>query len=135
MLILTSKTITELSILENFPSELFYCLGTVQTAYDRKFKDKTPEEIGKEAMEDFIDQYFEQTYYLYFYKNVLLSDIGEEILNCIPSDWEEAPSKLASIKDNTLRQWAYKLNNIWKQLCRKVLHFSCPYFILELNIR
>ncbi|KJH52159.1 alpha,alpha-trehalase [Dictyocaulus viviparus] len=44
------------------------------------------------------------------------SPAGSEMLSCTPPDWNPQPEKLMSIVDPQLRQWALKLNEIWRSL-------------------
>ncbi|PAV65513.1 hypothetical protein WR25_04138 isoform C [Diploscapter pachys] len=85
-----------------------YDPSDVLAAFTSNFSNKSPNEIGKDAMQKFMDTYF--------------SPAGTELLNCTPSptDWQDSPPKLAAINDATLRKWAYDLNNIWKILCRQI---------------
>lgn len=45
---------------------------------------------------------------------------GNELENWSPTDFTETPSIVNRIKDQNYKQWAYKLNSIWKTLGRKV---------------
>uniref|UniRef100_A0AC35TH43 Trehalase n=1 Tax=Rhabditophanes sp. KR3021 TaxID=114890 RepID=A0AC35TH43_9BILA len=62
-------------------------------------------EIKKAELRQFVDQYFFED--------------GHELDDCILEDWTEHPAPLKNIQDNDLREWAYQLNGIWKDLCRK----------------
>ncbi|CAI5452087.1 unnamed protein product [Caenorhabditis angaria] len=94
-----SKTFVDMPMKQN-PQD-------VLNAFNLKFQNSTaPEKINKTDLQTFIDQYF--------------SAAGTELIQCVPDDWKEKPEKLATIKDPQLREWAYKLNGIWKQLCRKI---------------
>lgn len=44
----------------------------------------------------------------------------DELENATLSDWTENPSILKSIQDPTYREWAKRLNLIWKELARKI---------------
>lgn len=43
-----------------------------------------------------------------------------ELDNSTLPDWKENPSILKNIQDPEYREWARRLNNIWKTLARKV---------------
>lgn len=45
---------------------------------------------------------------------------GDELEVWIPPDFNASPSILNRIKDQNYRYWAYKLNQLWKTLARKV---------------
>lgn len=39
---------------------------------------------------------------------------------CNLTDWTEKPPKLAEIRDPVLREFAFSINRIWRDLCRRV---------------
>ncbi|CAB3398279.1 unnamed protein product [Caenorhabditis bovis] len=78
----------------------------VLEAFKAKFGASNSSEINRDDLQKFIDQYF--------------SAAGTELIQCVPADWKEKPKKLESIQDPQLRAWAYKLNDIWKHLCREI---------------
>ncbi|KAE9554375.1 hypothetical protein FO519_002434 [Halicephalobus sp. NKZ332] len=62
--------------------------------------------IDKEKLQEFVDDHFLPP--------------GHELQECVPTGWTESPEKLKTIKDPYLRDWAMKLNAIWKRLCKKM---------------
>ncbi|KHJ77473.1 hypothetical protein OESDEN_22907, partial [Oesophagostomum dentatum] len=40
---------------------------------------------------------------------------------CVPEQWIEKPKEFDVIKDKSLRSFAYKFNEFWKLLCRRVI--------------
>lgn len=44
----------------------------------------------------------------------------DELENATLSDWKENPAILKTIQDPGFREWAKNLNNIWKNLARKI---------------
>uniref|UniRef100_A0A8R1HK60 Trehalase n=1 Tax=Caenorhabditis japonica TaxID=281687 RepID=A0A8R1HK60_CAEJA len=78
----------------------------VYNAWIATFGNETAASLNKTDVQEFVDQYF--------------SAAGTELIECTPDDWQEKPPKLATIADPQLREWAYKLNGIWKHLCRKI---------------
>lgn len=78
----------------------------VSNAWTAKFGNATAASLNKSDVQAFVNQYF--------------SAAGTELIACTPDDWQEKPPKLATIADPQLREWAYKLNGIWKTLCRKI---------------
>lgn len=78
----------------------------VYNAWIAKFGNATSASLNKTDVQAFVNQYF--------------SAAGTELVSCTPDDWQEKPPKLATILDPQLREWAYKLNGIWKTLCRKI---------------
>lgn len=48
-------------------------------------------------------------------------DLGKEFVDWLPNDWVEHPRYLDLINDADLKQWAIDLNEIWKQLGRKMI--------------
>ncbi|VDO24972.1 unnamed protein product [Haemonchus placei] len=63
-------------------------------------------QISKADVKQFVDDNFDKE--------------GEELQSCILTDWVRYPSKLKVIKDNNLRLFALNLNEIWKELCRRI---------------
>ena len=61
---------------------------------------------SKAALEAFVREYFEPP--------------GSDLEAWLPPDWQPEPPLLARIADASLRSWALALNQIWKQLGRKV---------------
>lgn len=80
-----------------------------QAEFDQRFGKYELHAIDRSALRKFVDEYFEPP--------------GNELEDCQLSEWNEHPPKLMKIQDPLLRDWALKLNSIWKLLCRKV-HFS-----------
>ncbi|CAL2044802.1 unnamed protein product [Caenorhabditis brenneri] len=78
----------------------------VYNAWLAKFGNATAASLNRTDVQAFVNQYF--------------SAAGTELIACTPDDWQEKPPKLATIADPQLREWAYKLNGIWKNLCRKI---------------
>ncbi|EFP05449.1 CRE-TRE-3 protein [Caenorhabditis remanei] len=78
----------------------------VSNAWYAKFGNTTAANLNKTDVQAFVNEYF--------------SAAGTELIACTPDDWQEKPPKLATIADPALREWAYKLNGIWKTLCRKI---------------
>jgi len=40
-----------------------------------------------------------------------------------PTNWIDKPKFVNSIKDTDLRDWAYRINNLWKDLGRKIKNY------------
>ncbi|CAG9537673.1 unnamed protein product [Cercopithifilaria johnstoni] len=78
----------------------------VQAEFDRRFGEYELHAINPSALKKFVDEYFEPS--------------GNELEECELSEWQEHPPKLMKIQDSSLRDWALKLNGIWKLLCRKM---------------
>ncbi|KAH8254403.1 hypothetical protein KR032_009879 [Drosophila birchii] len=66
-------------------------------------KNRTP---SREDLKQFVDEYF--------------SPKGTELEVWTPTDWKENPSFLDLIPDPDLKQWGMELNNIWRDLGRKM---------------
>ncbi|XP_017051668.1 trehalase isoform X2 [Drosophila ficusphila] len=66
-------------------------------------KNNTP---SRDDLTKFVDEYF--------------SPKGTELELWDPTDWKENPSYLDRVSDPDLKQWGVELNNIWKQLGRKM---------------
>uniref|UniRef100_A0A914CCA9 Trehalase n=1 Tax=Acrobeloides nanus TaxID=290746 RepID=A0A914CCA9_9BILA len=62
--------------------------------------------IDKIQLKAFIDENFYET--------------GTEMKECTLPDWSDQPEKIISIKDQRLKRWALKLNEIWRFLCREI---------------
>ncbi|XP_041449193.1 trehalase isoform X3 [Drosophila obscura] len=67
-------------------------------------KNRTP---SREDLQQFVDEYF--------------SPKGTELEVWTPTDWKANPSFLDLITDPDLKQWGQELNNIWKDLGRKMI--------------
>uniref|UniRef100_A0A8R1TJI9 Trehalase n=1 Tax=Onchocerca volvulus TaxID=6282 RepID=A0A8R1TJI9_ONCVO len=78
----------------------------VQAEFDRRFGGYELQNINRSALQSFVDEYFEQT--------------GNELEDCELEGWIEHPPRLMMIQDPLLQDWALKLNQIWKVLCRKM---------------
>lgn len=52
--------------------------------------------------------------------NSTFDPAGSEFENWVPGDWKQHPKYLDDIKDSAFRDWAYKLNDLWKLLGRKI---------------
>ncbi|VDK80840.1 unnamed protein product [Litomosoides sigmodontis] len=78
----------------------------VQAEFDRRFGQYELHTINRSALQEFIDKHFEPS--------------GNELEECQLTEWNEQPPKLMKIQDPSLRDWALKLNSIWKLLCRKM---------------
>ncbi|KAJ1362105.1 hypothetical protein KIN20_038424 [Parelaphostrongylus tenuis] len=63
-------------------------------------------DIPREELRLFVDENFDEE--------------GHELQSCQLSDWTKDPPRFNVIRDSTLREFADKLNNIWKKLCREV---------------
>ena len=48
------------------------------------------------------------------------SPAGDDLERFIPKDWVEKPERLNKIQDKILRNWAYDLNGLWKELGRNI---------------
>uniref|UniRef100_A0A915Q193 Trehalase n=1 Tax=Setaria digitata TaxID=48799 RepID=A0A915Q193_9BILA len=81
-------------------------LEVVKTEFDRRFGEYELQNINHTALRTFVDEYFEP--------------LENELEKCQLEDWIEKPPKLMMIQDLVLRDWALKLNAIWKSLCRKM---------------
>ncbi|KAI6184315.1 Trehalase [Aphelenchoides bicaudatus] len=75
-------------------------------------------QITRVALQTFIDENFDKE--------------GTELKSCKLSDWSDKPLALLSINDKTLREWALKLHNTWKPLCREVLLNEDRYSLIYL---
>ncbi|KHJ81924.1 hypothetical protein OESDEN_18387 [Oesophagostomum dentatum] len=42
------------------------------------------------------------------------------MIPCTPEDWNPQPAKLMAIVDPQLREWALKLNAVWRTLCKRI---------------
>lgn len=82
--------------------------------FDRRFGRVKLQDIDPMALQAFIDEYFEPA--------------GAELEECELKEWVEFPPRLMRIRDPALRDWALKLNAIWKLLCRKVCTSECLWF-------
>ncbi|VDO20238.1 unnamed protein product [Brugia timori] len=78
----------------------------IQEEFDRRFGEYELQAINRSALKAFVDEYFDLP--------------GNELEDCQLEEWIEHPSKLMKIQDTLLRDWALKLNAIWKLLCRKI---------------
>uniref|UniRef100_A0A0R3RFU9 Trehalase n=1 Tax=Elaeophora elaphi TaxID=1147741 RepID=A0A0R3RFU9_9BILA len=78
----------------------------VKAEFDERFGEYDLYAINRSALQEFVDEYFEQS--------------GNELEDCQLSDWKEHPERLMKIQDPILRDWALKLHAIWKLLCRKI---------------
>ncbi|KAK6754171.1 hypothetical protein RB195_013276 [Necator americanus] len=74
--------------------------------FNEEFSNISVEAINRTKLQQFVDTYF--------------SPPGSEMLPCTPEDWNPQPAKLMSIVDPQLREWALKLNAIWRSLCKKI---------------
>uniref|UniRef100_A0A0K0DGH4 Trehalase n=1 Tax=Angiostrongylus cantonensis TaxID=6313 RepID=A0A0K0DGH4_ANGCA len=63
-------------------------------------------EISREELRLFLDENFDEE--------------GHELQSCQLTDWSKDPPRFNVIRDSTLREFANKLNSIWKKLCREV---------------
>uniref|UniRef100_A0A0M3KCT4 Trehalase n=1 Tax=Anisakis simplex TaxID=6269 RepID=A0A0M3KCT4_ANISI len=75
-------------------------------AFNDRFGELSVEEIQKEDLTEFLDDYFLPP--------------GSEMIPCTPSDWVPYPRKIMQITDPILRHWALDLNEIWKSLCKRI---------------
>ncbi|VDM49745.1 unnamed protein product [Toxocara canis] len=75
-------------------------------AFKEYFGELSVEEINKEDLMQFLDEYFLPP--------------GSELISCTPSDWVPYPRKIMQITDPILRHWALDLNEIWKTLCKRI---------------
>nr|CDJ97654.1 Glycoside hydrolase domain containing protein [Haemonchus contortus] len=73
--------------------------------FERRFPQPVSQ-ISKADVKQFVDENFDKE--------------GEELQSCVLTDWVRYPSKLKVIKDNNLRLFALNLNEIWKDLCRRI---------------
>ena len=48
------------------------------------------------------------------------SEEGTELEKVTPGDWKEKPEFIEKISDNNLRNLATEMNNVWKNLTRKI---------------
>ncbi|VDM49775.1 unnamed protein product [Toxocara canis] len=74
-----------------------------------RFKERFPHTLTtqhRDAIRAFVDEHFDVE--------------GNELEECDPIDWDEQPKKLLTIDDPVLREFALKINSIWKKLCRTV---------------
>ncbi|VBB27359.1 unnamed protein product [Acanthocheilonema viteae] len=84
----------------------------VQAEFDQRFGKYDLHAINRSALQEFVHEYFEPS--------------GNELENCELSEWVEHPPKIMNIQDPLLRDWALKLNKIWKILCRKMKRNKNP---------
>ncbi|EFO18250.1 trehalase [Loa loa] len=78
----------------------------IQEEFNRRFGEYELQAINRSALQAFVDENFESA--------------GNELEDCQLEGWNEHPPKLMKIQDSMLRDWALKLNAIWKLLCRKM---------------
>ncbi|KAH8271604.1 hypothetical protein KR018_010892, partial [Drosophila ironensis] len=93
-----SKTFVDMR-LNNPPAKTLEDFEALMTA-----KNNTP---TAEDLKKFVDEYF--------------SPKGTELTAWDPTDWKEHPKFLDNVIDADLKQWGQDLNNIWKQLGRKMV--------------
>uniref|UniRef100_A0AC35F053 Trehalase n=1 Tax=Panagrolaimus sp. PS1159 TaxID=55785 RepID=A0AC35F053_9BILA len=74
--------------------------------FTRIFGKKKLGKINKQKLKKFINSHFRPA--------------GEELLDCIPKDWNKYPKNFKMIKDSELRQWALSINKEWITLCKTV---------------
>ncbi|VDN43026.1 unnamed protein product [Gongylonema pulchrum] len=74
--------------------------------FERRFGKLELQNIDRVELQAFIEEYF--------------APPGAELEECELKEWMEFPPRLMRIQDPALREWALKLNSIWKLLCRKV---------------
>ncbi|XGW09581.1 hypothetical protein V3C99_011676 [Haemonchus contortus] len=79
--------------------------GQIISDFERRFPQPVSQ-ISKADVKQFVDENFDKE--------------GEELQSCVLTDWVRYPSKLKVIKDNNLRLFALNLNEIWKDLCRRI---------------
>ncbi|KAF8383135.1 tre-5 [Pristionchus pacificus] len=63
-------------------------------------------EIDPDQLRAFVEQHFEPE--------------GHELEKCEVPDWQPSPPAFDRIADAQMREFAHKLNDIWKELCRKI---------------
>ncbi|CAL9684359.1 unnamed protein product [Knipowitschia caucasica] len=62
--------------------------------------------VPREKLQEFINMYFEKP--------------GSEFETWTPPDWHNKPEFLNKINDKQLREWAFKIHQLWKQLGKKI---------------
>nr|ACP28173.1 soluble trehalase [Locusta migratoria manilensis] len=67
--------------------------------------DSTNGSPSQEQIRNFVSEHFEE---------------GKELVEWDPPDWQKSPPRLNSIRDPDLRSWAHYLNDMWKELARRV---------------
>ncbi|XP_042889789.1 trehalase-like isoform X2 [Penaeus japonicus] len=72
----------------------------------KELMEETGDEPTKEQVQAFVDDNFNKA--------------GSEFVSCSPSDWNSNPEFLDKVVDPELEQWGRNLNELWKELCRKI---------------
>ncbi|CAJ0559519.1 unnamed protein product, partial [Mesorhabditis spiculigera] len=93
-----------------------------KTYVDRPLKENR---TGPEVYKDFMAQFPEELDQIDAEKLRKFVDAnfdveGQELKQCTLTDWSEQPRGLLDIGDTKLRDFAFQLNKIWKELCRQV---------------
>uniref|UniRef100_A0A914E6P1 Trehalase n=1 Tax=Acrobeloides nanus TaxID=290746 RepID=A0A914E6P1_9BILA len=116
-----------------------YCQGPILAAANlfglyndsKDYVDQPLKDYPNITLKSFNDTFLDPQTGLYNYTNVTLKSWidahflppGDELDNCteILIGWTDKPEKLSSrIADPELREWAFKLHGIWKELCKKI---------------
>ncbi|KRG00297.1 uncharacterized protein Dwil_GK23271, isoform C [Drosophila willistoni] len=92
-----SKTFVDMKLIQS-PAKTLEEFDALMAA-----KNNTP---SKEDLQTFVNTYF--------------GEKGTELELYTPTDWKEHPAFVDQITDPDLKQWGIDLNNIWKQLGRKM---------------
>ena len=92
------------------PMYTFVLAEEVRDAFEKRFENTSTEQIRPRDLVAFLEEHF--------------FEAGNELEECVPSDWVEKPKPLMRIQDRKLREWALELNAKWKALCRKASFFK-----------
>uniref|UniRef100_A0A914Z0N7 Trehalase n=1 Tax=Panagrolaimus superbus TaxID=310955 RepID=A0A914Z0N7_9BILA len=78
---------------------------TIQN-FTKLFGNLSAAEINREKFAYFINQSFQEA--------------GHELKKCDPDGFIEYPPKLSAIKDQEMKEFAFSLHKIWKELCKEM---------------
>lgn len=84
----------------------------IKEAFDEEIRHVGFQKLTKKHMEKFIAEYFEEG--------------GSEFVKWTPADWIEKPKLVDSIKDENLRNWTIRINEMWIDLGRKMTYAYIP---------
>ncbi|KAI6190091.1 Trehalase [Aphelenchoides bicaudatus] len=87
-------------------SPLLFKPDVILDEFEREFGNLNMSEIDPEKLNEFVEKNFDKP--------------TSELTVCVPDDWHAEPKDIMKIQDPTLRDWALKLNEVWKDLCREI---------------
>lgn len=100
---------------EEFASDLLVISDETLAEFQNRFGNQSLENIDPSALRTFLNDYF--------------TEPGTELEPCQLDEWQQYPPRLMRIQDPKLRAWALKLNDIWKDLCRKVSLYNVNFCV------